>query len=129
MAKTSIKAHFDGKQIVLDEAAHLEPGEKVIVRRISAESGNTYSVKETNPAYDSAKSSPPVTKEIIKAEIDMIPDEGLPELLDLIKRMAAQERGRQADSLLLSLQQIEIEGPKDFSTNLDAYLNGEKELP
>ena len=31
-------------------------------------------------------------------------------------------------SLLSSLKQIRISGPEDFSENLDAYLNGEKNV-
>lgn len=31
-------------------------------------------------------------------------------------------------SLLSSLTQIKISGPEDFSENLDAYLNGEKQV-
>mgnify|MGYP001799739350 CR=1 FL=1 len=32
-----------------------------------------------------------------------------------------------SDSLFARLKQIEISGPSDFSENLDAYLNGEKD--
>lgn len=32
-----------------------------------------------------------------------------------------------SDSLFTRLKQIEIDGPSDFSENIDAYLNGEKD--
>jgi len=65
------------------------------------------------------------TKELIKKEIDKIPDNHLDELLKLIKEFEMRAKLDQKTGLLAKLKNIKIEGPKDFSENIDKYLSGE----
>jgi hypothetical protein len=66
------------------------------------------------------------TKERIKAEIDNLSDEELDEIYTLIKRFTGARPNDKGQSALSRLRQIKIQGPHDFATNLDLYLNGEK---
>ena len=66
------------------------------------------------------------TKELIKAEIDTVPEEKLDELYELIKSFVQSRTGPNKPTLMDSLLEIQIDGPEDFSTNLDLYLSGEK---
>lgn len=66
-----------------------------------------------------------ITKELIKAKIDSMPEEDLDELYDLIVDFA-QSRQDVKQSFLSQLQEIRIDGPEDFAANIDLYLNGEK---
>ena len=72
------------------------------------------------------------TKEMIKTEIDHIDDQYIDELHKLIQRFIA-EKARSKDKakpkeLMAGLRKIKIQGPADFSENLDDYLNGEKRV-
>lgn len=69
-----------------------------------------------------------VTKETIKSELDKVPEERLEEVYEVVKlfsRAGAQGNG---NSLLSNLRNITIDGPEDFSENLDLYLSGEKTI-
>lgn len=68
-----------------------------------------------------------VTKEIIKSELDRVPEERLEEVYEVVKfysRPGIPSNG----SLLSKLKKIKIDGPEDFSENLDLYLSGEKTI-
>jgi hypothetical protein len=66
------------------------------------------------------------TKELIKAEIDGLSDERLDELYKVIKSFPKSKTSGTKSGLLSRLKRIQIDGPKDFATNLDLYVNGEK---
>ena len=91
-----------------------------------------------------------VTKEIVKAEIEKVPEERLEELYEVVKDYSrAEKRGaadkskalgppgldrgkvsqkRNGSTLFSKLRNIKIDGPEDFSENLDLYLSGEKTI-
>ena len=73
-----------------------------------------------------------VTKELLKSEIDNVPEEQLEKLYnyiqDLEQRTTDKPKEKSGESLMTKLQRISIDGPEDLSENLDMYLNGEKEL-
>jgi hypothetical protein len=66
------------------------------------------------------------TKEFIKAKIDNVDDSDLEELYKLVKRSTETKEQTGKPGLLARLQTIQIDGPEDFSENLDLYLIGEK---
>lgn len=67
-----------------------------------------------------------VTKEIIKSEIEQVPEERLEELYEVVKLYSTPKVGNNGMSFLSKLKKISIEGPEDFAANIDLYLNGEK---
>jgi hypothetical protein len=91
-----------------------------------------------------------VTREIVKAEIEKVPEERLEELYEVVKDYSRAEKGGDADNskalgppgldrgkvnqkrngntLFSKLRNIKIDGPEDFSENLDLYLSGEKSI-
>ena len=98
-----------------------------------------------------------VTKEIIKSEIERVPEELLEELYEVVKVYSRTEkageptletnvvpttqdalpglgdrgrvgRARNGSTLFSKLRKIKIDGPEDFSENLDLYLSGEKTI-
>ena len=66
------------------------------------------------------------TKELIKAEIDSLPEDKLDELYALIKDFAQSKAADEKESIMSKLRRIKIHAPPDFATNLDLYLSGEK---
>lgn len=69
-----------------------------------------------------------VTKEIIKSEIERVPDERLEELYEVVKVYSRSETETNNGTLFSKLKKISIDGPEDFSKNLDLYLSGEKTI-
>ena len=65
------------------------------------------------------------TKELIQAEIEGVREADLEELYKLI-RSFAQSKEADKESIMSKLRKIKIHGPRDFATNLDLYLSGEK---
>jgi hypothetical protein len=68
-----------------------------------------------------------VTKEIIKSELDRVPEERLEEVYEVVK-LYSRRTPSNGSSLLSKLKKIKIDGPEDFSENLDLYLSGEKSI-
>jgi hypothetical protein len=66
------------------------------------------------------------TKELIKNEIENVPEEYLAELYKLIKNFENEVNNKKKQSFMSKLRSIKIDGPEDFSKNIDLYLNGEK---
>jgi len=66
-----------------------------------------------------------ISKETIKKEIDNIPEERLEDLHQLVKEFSKSKNSGGKGNLMAKLRQIKIQGPKDFSKNIDAYLSGE----
>jgi hypothetical protein len=69
-----------------------------------------------------------VTKELIKSEIERVPEERLEELYEVVKIYSRTETENNGSSLFTKLKKISIDGPEDFSENLDLYLSGEKTI-
>jgi hypothetical protein len=67
-------------------------------------------------------------KELIKAEVDEVPEERLDELYGLIQHFKVEvpEPREVRPSLMSRLKRVRIDAPEDFSANLDLYLSGEK---
>jgi hypothetical protein len=68
------------------------------------------------------------TKEIIKSEIERVPEDRLEELYEVVKIYSRTESENNGDTLFSKLKKISINGPEDFSENLDLYLSGEKTI-
>jgi len=69
-----------------------------------------------------------ITKEIIKSEIERVPEERLEELYEVVKIYSRTETESNGGTLFSKLRKITIDGPEDFSENLDLYLSGEKTI-
>jgi hypothetical protein len=68
------------------------------------------------------------TRELIRAEIDHIPDDRLSELYRLIQHFQETRAAPPKPGILAKLRTITIQGPPDFAANLDLYLSGEKRV-
>ncbi len=69
-----------------------------------------------------------VSREIIKSEVEKVPDERLDELYRVVKTFSQDKSSDVKEGFLMRLSRIQIQGPEDFSTNFDLYLNGEKSI-
>lgn len=69
------------------------------------------------------------TRELIEAELGKIPDDRLDDLYDLIRDFAKADQASSGLGIMAKLRETRIEAPADFSTNLDLYLSGEKNVP
>lgn len=69
-----------------------------------------------------------ITKEIIKSEVERVPEERLEELYEVVKIYSRAETESNGGALFSKLRNITIDGPEDFSENLDLYLSGEKTI-
>lgn len=69
-----------------------------------------------------------ISKELIKSEIEKVPEERLDELYLLVKNYSRRSSSSDGPSLMAKLRAAEIEGPEDFAMNIDLYLNGEKTI-
>lgn len=66
------------------------------------------------------------TKDLILAEIETLREEYLDELYLLVKDFTQSKRHEKKQSFMSTLKSIKIDGPEDFATNVDMYVNGEK---
>jgi hypothetical protein len=69
-----------------------------------------------------------ISKELIKAEIERVPDERLEVLYSVVKEFARPVMVNGGPSLMSKLREISIDGPEDFAENIDLYLSGEKTI-
>lgn len=69
-----------------------------------------------------------ISRETIKSEVEKVPDERLEELYRVVKTFSHEEASGAKEGFLVRLSRIQIEGPEDFATNFDLYLNGEKSI-
>lgn len=67
-----------------------------------------------------------ISKELIKSEIEKVPDNRLEELYSLVKTYSQPTGNGDGRSFMSKLREITIEGPDDFAENIDLYLTGEK---
>lgn len=66
------------------------------------------------------------TRDAIEAQLDHLTDRELEEIYRLIEAFVQSKRDTSGGSLMEQLRSIRIDGPEDFSTNLDLYMSGEK---
>ena len=69
-----------------------------------------------------------ISKELIKAEIENVPEERLDQLFSVVKEFTRPLANNGGRSLMSKLREISIEGPEDFAENIDFYLTGEKTI-
>jgi hypothetical protein len=68
------------------------------------------------------------TKALIKNEIENVPEEYIAESYKLIKNFENDVKNMKKQSFMSKLRSIKIDGPEDFSENIDLYLSGEKNI-
>lgn len=69
------------------------------------------------------------TKEQIRAELDRLSEDQLSELLKVVTEWSHARIDQPVkEGLLDRLRRVRINGPEDFASNLDQYLNGEKSV-
>ncbi len=69
-----------------------------------------------------------ISKELIKSEIEKVPEDRLEELYSVVKIFAEPSGNSDGRSLMSKLRAIRIDGPEDFAENIDLYLTGEKTI-
>lgn len=69
-----------------------------------------------------------VTKDIVKSEIEKVPQERLEELYQVVKAFTAPSAEGSPKSFMAMLREIAIDGPEDFAANVDLYLSGDKDV-
>ncbi|MDQ3748669.1 MAG: hypothetical protein M3367_06615 [Acidobacteriota bacterium] len=69
-----------------------------------------------------------VTKDKIKEEVEKVPKERLDELYEVVKRFSVPKKRKSKEEFLANLQNIRIDAPPDFASNIDEYLYGGKEF-
>jgi len=69
-----------------------------------------------------------ISKELIKLEIEKVPEERLDALYSIVQQFARHAPANGGRSLMSKLQDISINAPEDFAENIDLYLSGEKPL-
>ena len=68
-------------------------------------------------------------KELIYEEISKIEEDNLDELYEFVKRLAqAKPASKQKSGILTKLKQIKIQAPRDFASDIDLYMSGEKNI-
>jgi hypothetical protein len=69
-----------------------------------------------------------ISKELIKSEIEKVPDNRLEELYSVVRTYSEPTGKGEGRSLMSKLREITIDGPEDFAENIDLYLTGEKTI-
>lgn len=69
-----------------------------------------------------------VSKELIKAEIEKVPDERLDRLYLLVRQFARPLADNGGLSFMSKIKEVTIDGPEDFAENIDLYLSGDKAI-
>ncbi len=65
------------------------------------------------------------TRELIRTEIENVPDEKLDELYSVVKGLVAPKTVSARPGIMAKLRSVTIEAPADFAANLDLYLSGD----
>lgn len=68
------------------------------------------------------------TKERLLKQIEQLDEAELETLFALVQQFLEGKASGSGDDFLLRLGDILIDGPEDFSENLDLYLRGEKSI-
>ena len=69
-----------------------------------------------------------ISRELIKAEIENVPEERLDSLYSVVQEYARPGSTNGGPSLMSKLRQISIQAPDDFAEDIDLYLSGEKTI-
>jgi len=69
-----------------------------------------------------------ISKELIKSEIENVPEDRLEELYSVVRSYSERSASGDGRSFMSKLREIMIDGPEDFSENIDLYLTGEKTI-
>jgi hypothetical protein len=64
-------------------------------------------------------------REKIVSKVQKLPDSALAEVYEFVENL---EKDDGEPSLMERLRKIKINGPRDFSRNIDLYLSGEKKV-
>lgn len=67
-------------------------------------------------------------RELLHAEIETLDDQSVDAVYQLVRQYANSQPGVRSGDLLTLLRNVKIDGPADFSANLDLYLTGEKSV-
>ena len=65
------------------------------------------------------------TRQLLHAEIDSLDEQAVDAVFQLVRQYASSQDKSRSGGLLSKLKEIKIDGPADFSINLDHYLYGE----
>jgi hypothetical protein len=69
-----------------------------------------------------------VSKELIKSEIEKVPEDRLEELYSVVRCYSEPNGDADDPSLMSRLREIVIDAPEDFAENIDLYMTGEKTI-
>ena len=69
------------------------------------------------------------TREMLHAQIDTLDEKSVDAVYQIVQQYASGPTEPRKGDLLTMLQEIKIDGPPDFSENLDLYLYGGKSFP
>lgn len=70
-----------------------------------------------------------ITKEEIRKEIEHVPQEKLEALYYFVKDLTKhQTRKETGGTFMARMREIRLDGPPDFSRNIDLYSSGEKTI-
>ena len=65
------------------------------------------------------------TRELIRTEIENVPDEKLDELYSVVRGLAASKAASARPGIMAKLRSVTIEAPVDFAANLDLCHSGD----
>jgi hypothetical protein len=64
-------------------------------------------------------------REKLVEKVQNLPEESLSKVYEFVETV---EKTDETEGLLKRLRKIKIQGPKDFSRNIDLYMSGEKKI-
>ncbi len=64
-------------------------------------------------------------REKLVEKVQNLPEESLSKVYEFVENI---EETDETEGLLKRLRKIKIQGPKDFSRNIDSYMSGEKKI-
>lgn len=67
-------------------------------------------------------------REMIEEELDKLSEDRLVDVLQMVRSSGLRGSSPPGEGLMARLRGIRIDGPADFSENLDDYLTGEKRI-
>jgi hypothetical protein len=67
-------------------------------------------------------------REQIVEKVQNLPESALPEVYEFVDNAEKNNDEGEPKTLMQRLRQIKIQGPADFSRNIDLYLSGEKTI-
>jgi hypothetical protein len=67
-------------------------------------------------------------REQLHAEIDSLDDKSVMTISEFVRQIVKSPPPKRSGDLLTMLRQVQIDGPVEFSENLDLYMSGEKRV-